>query len=267
MWTAWKRLLPGETLEWLVEPKIDGVAVSLRYENGHLKTGATRGDGERGRRHHRQPAHHAQRAAAVKGAPEILEVRGEVYMTEAGFRRVCDEMVAAGEEPFANARNATAGSLKQLDPSLVAKRPLEIVLYGLGEISDDEPADAGGAARVGCKSSDFAPAVSEACATRRKKSSPRLRNWIRIRDGFGFETDGAVIKLNSRRATRARGLHLAGAALGEGLQIRRPSRRKRKLREITVQVGRTGVLTPVAELEPVFLRGSTIAPRHAAQRR
>ena len=134
-----EKLLPGESLEWLVEPKVDGLAVSLRYEHGRFVTGATRGDGETGdditenlKTFRAIPLH-------IEDAPEVLEVRGEVYLPVSGFRRICDEMRTAGEEPFANPRNAAAGSLKQLDPAIVATRPLTIVLYSPGECSGDLP--------------------------------------------------------------------------------------------------------------------------------
>src|SRR6185295_5016106 len=134
-----EKLLPRETLEWHVEPKIDGVAISLRYEDGLFKTGATRGDGETGD----EITENLKTLRSVplrlhgKDVPEILEARGEVYLPVAGFQRIREEMIAAGEEPFANARNTAAGTLKQLDPALVAQRRLEIVLYGLGEVSDE----------------------------------------------------------------------------------------------------------------------------------
>jgi DNA ligase (NAD+) len=135
-----ERAIPGESLEWLIEPKIDGVAVGLRYERGRLAMGATRGDGETGDDITASVKTIRSVPLRITGAPDVLEVRGEVYMTQAGFRRVCDELVAAGEEPFANARNSAAGSLKLLDPRAVARRPLEIVFYGLGEVSEGSPA-------------------------------------------------------------------------------------------------------------------------------
>ena len=110
-----------------------------RYENGKFVQGATRGDGEVGDDITVNLKTIRAIPLKLEKVPEVIEIRGEVYMDTAGFRKVCDEMIAAGQEPFANARNATAGSLKQLDPSAVSRRPLHIALYGLGEISDDEP--------------------------------------------------------------------------------------------------------------------------------
>ena len=154
-----QKLLPNEKLEWVVEPKVDGVAVSLRYENGRLATGATRGDGTTGDditanlktirsvplKLHPVAANVSSRqtsAASVASkdgraltsaaTPEVLEVRGEVFMTKTGFEKLNAERKSAGEEMFANPRNAAAGSLKQLDPKIVAQRPLDTILYGIG---------------------------------------------------------------------------------------------------------------------------------------
>ena len=134
-----EKLLPGESLEWLVEPKIDGLAVNLRYERGRFVTGATRGDGEMG-------DDITENLKTIRAIPlhiaderGVIEVRGEVYLPVVAFRKICDAMRAAGEEPFANPRNAAAGSLKQLDPAIVATRPLAIVLYSPGECSGDLP--------------------------------------------------------------------------------------------------------------------------------
>lgn len=252
-----EKLVPGEPLEWLVEPKVDGVAMSLRYENGAFTTGATRGDGETGdditenlKTIRAIPLH-------LPNAPAVLEVRGEVFMTAEGFRRVCDELVAAGEEPFANARNSTAGSLKLLDPAAAAKRPLHFIAYGLGEVDGDTP-----------------PTQSETLAwlktlgfpthrwTKLCRSTEELLAAIeeldRVRDTFGFETDGAVIKLNDVALRERVGYHSRAPKWAKAWKYA-AEQAETKLNAITIQVGRTGVLTPVAELEPVFLRGSTIS--------
>ncbi len=139
------RLLPGETLEWVVEPKINGVAMNLRYDKGVFTCGATRGDGTTGdditanlRTIRSIPTRlrsvHPEAGRLAEVMPELLEARGEVYLTKAGFEKLNAERRAAGEEPFANPRNAAAGSLKQLDPRIVAKRPLDVILYGLGRV-------------------------------------------------------------------------------------------------------------------------------------
>ena len=254
------KAVPGEPLDWLVEPKVDGVAISLRYERGVLATGATRGDGEVGDDITRNLKTVRAIPLRLKGAvPSTLEVRGEVFMNLAVFSRLCEEMRAAGQEPFANPRNSAAGSLKLLDPRLVARRPLEFVAYGLGVVGDDQVVPPtqqeilDWLRTVGLRTHEW---------TRVCRSSEEILNAINelemIRDRFGFETDGAVIKLNNLRLRErvgdsARAPKWARAWKYAAVQA------TTRLRSITVQVGRTGVLTPVAELEPVVLRGSTIS--------
>jgi DNA ligase (NAD+) len=254
-----EKLLPGEPLEWHVEPKIDGVAVSLRYENGLFKTGATRGDGETGDdiTDNLRTLRSVPLRLHGSKVPEILEVRGEVYLPAAGFQRIREEMIAAGEEPFANARNTAAGALKQLDPALVAKRPLEIVLYGLGEVSD-EPPPTQAALLVWLKSFGLrAPRFTRVCPTA-GDVMVAIDELDSMRDSFGFETDGAVIKLNSLEQRERVGFHSRAPKWAKAWKYV-SEQAETRLRAITVQVGRTGVLTPVAELEPVLLRGSTIS--------
>ena len=254
-----EKLLPGETLAWHVEPKIDGVAVSLRYEHGLFKTGATRGDGETGDdiTDNLKTLRSVPLRLHGKGAPAVLEVRGEVYLPVAGFQRITEEMIADGEEPFANARNTAAGTLKQLDPALVARRPLEIVLYGLGEISSDPPPTQ---AELLSWLKSFGlrtPKFTRVCQTAEQVMAA-IDELDSIRDTFGFETDGAVIKLNSVEQRERVGYHSRAPKWAKAWKYV-AEQAETKLNGITVQVGRTGVLTPVAELEPVFLRGSTIA--------
>ncbi|MEQ1858543.1 MAG: NAD-dependent DNA ligase LigA [Chthoniobacteraceae bacterium] len=249
--------VPGEPLEWLVEPKVDGVAMSLRYERGAFTTGATRGDGETGdditanlKTIRAIPLH-------LPKAPAILEVRGEVFMTAEGFRRVCDELVAAGDEPFANARNSAAGSLKQLDPAAVAKRPLHFIAYGLGEIDGDTPATQSDTLEW-LKSLGFPTHRWTKLCHSTDELMAAIEELDRVRDSFGFETDGAVIKLNNVALRERVGYHSRAPKWAKAWKYV-AEQAETKLRDITVQVGRTGVLTPVAELEPVFLRGSTIS--------
>jgi DNA ligase (NAD+) len=266
--TSVEKLLPGEALEWSVEPKIDGVAVSLRYEEGSLKVGVTRGDGEIGDdiTQNLKTIKSLPRRLSGREIPRTLEVRGEAYLPVAGFQRICDEMRAAGEEPFANARNTAAGTLKMLDSSVVARRPLEIVLYGLGDFDGDPPATQSALLDWLHALGFPTPRWTKLCATAEELLAA-IEELDAIRDGFGFETDGAVIKLNSL-AQRA-DVEENARAQRVRVNARYPlwakawkyvaEQAETRLRAITVQVGRTGVLTPVAELEPVFLRGSTIS--------
>jgi DNA ligase (NAD+) len=252
-----EKLLPGESLEWLVEPKVDGLAVSLRYEHGRFVTGATRGDGETGdditenlKTIRAIPLH-------IEDAPEVLEVRGEVYLPVSGFRRICDEMRTAGEEPFANPRNAAAGSLKQLDPAIVATRPLAIVLYSPGECSGELPPTQS-TLLAWLKQLGFpVPRFQKLCHAADEVFAA-IEELDKVRDDFGYETDGAVIKLNQVALREKAGYTSRFPRWAKAWKYL-AEQAETRLRDITVQVGRTGALTPVAELEPVFLRGSTIS--------
>ena len=252
-----EKLLPGEPLEWLVEPKIDGVAVSLRYEQGVFAVGATRGDGETGDDITENLKTLRSVPLRLNGAPDVLEVRGEVYMAAAGFRRICDAMIAEGEEPFVNPRNATAGSLKLLDPRVVSKRPLEIVLYGKGDFSGEEPPTQAALLQQLRLLGFPVPTFQRICHTTEEVFAA-IVELDQVRDAFGFETDGAVIKLN-QVALRERAGYTARFPRWAKAWKYLSEQAETRIREITIQVGRTGTLTPVAELEPVFLRGSTIS--------
>lgn len=252
-----EKLLPGETLEWFVEPKVDGVAVSLSYENGIFSLGATRGDGERGDDITQNLKTIRSLPLRLKEAPQFLEVRGEVYIPLDGFERCCEEMRAAGDEPFANPRNAAAGSLKLLDPRVVARRPLDVFLYGIGELSEDGPltqeALVGWLAKLGFRTLPFHRLCRNAAEV-----VDAIKTLDGVRDGFGFETDGAVIKLNRIDLREIAGSTTRAPRWARAYKFV-PEQAETVLRNITIQVGRTGALTPVAELEPVFLRGSTIS--------
>ncbi|MGC8743597.1 MAG: NAD-dependent DNA ligase LigA [Verrucomicrobiia bacterium] len=278
-------------LEWVVEPKIDGVAVSLRYENGLLTVGATRGDGETGDNiteniktiksvplripvfpgstDKKSDSQNQQPELKLPGfkenefsLPEVVEVRGEVYMPLEGFEKLNREQEATGGEKFANPRNATAGSLKQLDPRIVAQRPLDTIFYGLGLV-------------IKQNDSIYVPKTQVELINWLKKLGFKTpeRYWIckneqelidaineldKIRHSFGYETDGAVIKLNSFELRELCGTTAKAPKWAIAYKYA-PERAMTKLKGITVQVGRTGALTPVAELEPVELAGSVIS--------
>jgi DNA ligase (NAD+) len=254
-----EKLVPGEPLEWLIEPKVDGVAINLRYEGGVFVLGATRGDGEMGDDITANLRTLRSIPLRLRGGevPEVLEVRGEIYMPAAGFRRVCDEMATAGEEPFANPRNAAAGSLKLLDPGSVARRPLEFVAYGLGEVSGPVPPTQWGMLEW-LRGLGLPVHRWKKIARSAEEIMAAIDELDRLRDGFGFETDGAVIKLNDIALRERVGFHSRAPKWARAWKYAAEQAATR-LRAITIQVGRTGVLTPVAELDPVLLRGSTIS--------
>jgi len=256
--TRVQKLLPQQTLAWTVEPKIDGLAVSLRYENGSLTIGATRGDGTMGDNitSNLKTIRSLPLRLSHRSVPRVLEVRGEVYMTRAGFQKLNAERAAAGEEVFANPRNSAAGSLKQLDPRIVAKRPLSIVLYGLGYLEGRPPETQHGLLEWLKELGFKTPEKTWLCHSEAELFDA-INELEKLRHGFTYETDGAVIKLDNFAlreevgyTSKAPRWAIAYKYAAEQAQTR--------LNGITIQVGRTGVLTPVAELEPVFLAGSTI---------
>jgi DNA ligase (NAD+) len=254
-----QRLLPREKLGWVVEPKVDGVAINLRYENGRFTMGATRGDGVTGDDITTNLRTLRSIPLQIKSGdvPEVMEVRGEVYLPVAGFKKINAERVAQGEEPFANPRNAAAGSLKQLDPRIVAKRPLTMVVYGLGEIRAAEPPQTHADALHFLKEFGFkTPEKTWKC-----DSADELVNAVNeleeLRKNFSYETDGAVIKLDSF-AQRERAGFTAKAPRWAIAYKYEAEQAETTLKNISIQVGRTGALTPVAELEPVHLAGTVV---------
>ena len=251
---------------YVVELKIDGVAVSLRYEDGALALGATRGDGEQGddiTANLRTIRSIPLRIPEDRARFNNIEVRGEVYLPHDGFRKL-NALREEREEPlFANPRNATAGSLKLRDPRIVAERPLRVFLYTLrfedeaGALAEQPELDSH-FLRLGWLAEQGFPTNREA---RRFETIAEVidfcHDWEDRRDSLSYDIDGMVIKVDSI------GLH---GELGATMKSPRwaiaskfaAQRAVTRLREIRRQVGRTGVVTPVAELEPVFLAGSTI---------
>jgi DNA ligase (NAD+) len=258
--TRVQKLLPHKTLSWLVEPKIDGLAINLRYENGVLTIGSTRGDGVQGDdiTSNLRTIRSLPLRLARADLPRVLEVRGEVYMTRAGFKKLNEERAAAGEEVFANARNSAAGSLKQLDPRLVAKRPLSILLYGLGEIQGGTAPETQHEMLQWLKELGFkTPEKTWLCHSEADLIAA-IDELDKLRHGFTYETDGAVIKLDDFALREQVGYTSKAPRWAIAYKFA-PEQAETRLNGITIQVGRTGVLTPVAELEPVFLAGSTIS--------
>jgi DNA ligase (NAD+) len=252
------RLLPNEKIPVVIEPKVDGVAVSALYENGKLKYAATRGDGLVGDDITQNIKTIKSVPHQLRGAPpKILEVRGEAYLDKAGFEKLNKERQAAGLPLFANPRNAAAGSLKHLDPSVVAKRPLGMVFYGTGATEGGD---------VDLHSKIFAVFRRLGLPTHEDwwlaDSVDKILNAIRdldeIRSDFPYETDGAVIKVDALEQ-RAR-LGFTAKSPRWAIAYKYAAERvETKLLDIKIQVGRTGILTPVAMLEPVLVSGSTVS--------
>ena len=253
-----KRLDSDEPVAYVIEPKIDGSAVSLVYEHGRFVRGATRGDGLRGEDVSVNLRTIRSIPLTLRGeAPPLLEVRGEVYFPLSGFRRFNEEQVAAGKAPAPNPRNAAAGSLRQLDSRVTAARPLAIWVYGTGYREGVAPGThfetLAWLRERGFRTNPFAErlesidAVAAACA-----------DWEQRRAQLDYEIDGIVVKVDSFEQQRRLG------ALHERPRWARaykwaPLTAETKLLQIMIRVGRTGALNPWAILEPVEVGGVTIS--------
>ncbi len=244
-------------VELVAEPKLDGLAVELVYENGVLTSGSTRGDGFTGedvtsniRTIRSVPQHLIEKGGTV---PSLLEARGEVYMEKKRFDDMNRRQAEAGEKLFANPRNAAAGSLRQLDPRITASRPLDIFLYGVGRVT-------GARFETHAESLDFLRSVglktvrqSRVCKSI-DEALEYYREMMSRRDDLPYETDGVVLKVNDLEQQEALGVRSRSPR--HAIAAKFPARQETtKLLDITVQVGRTGALTPVAELEPVRVGG------------
>jgi DNA ligase (NAD+) len=247
-------LPPGAPLDFVAEPKIDGLSINLTYEKGRFVHGATRGDGTEGEDVSANLRTMKSVPARLKGhAPALIEIRGEVFMTKSDFLAMNEAQAAAGQKVFANPRNAAAGSLRQLDASITAGRPLSLFAYAMGE-------------------------ASEQVAETHWEYLERLRHWgfqvnplskrvegeaaaaefqanIAVeRSGLGYDIDGVVYKLNDLALQRRLGF--VGRAPRWAIAWKFPAEQAMTvLKEIRIQVGRTGALTPVARLEPVNVGG------------
>jgi len=246
-----------DAIRYVVELKVDGVAISLRYEGGKLALGATRGDGTQGddvtanlRTVRGIPA------ALSDGPPTVLEVRGEVYMTHTELLRLNEARVAEGEAPLANPRNTTAGTLKLLDPKMCAKRRLKFVAHGLGDSGGLEMKSY---AEVLAKLREWGIPTSPETAVFDDIEAVigHAREWASRRTTLDYPTDGLVIKVDdlgqrARLGSRSKSPRWVIAYKYEAEQA------VTRVEAITIQVGRTGKLTPVAELLPVQLAGTTV---------
>jgi len=256
------KLFGREDLAYVVEPKIDGIAVSLTYEKGAFVRAVTRGSGFEGddiTANAKTIRTLPSRLKAVRGArlPDVIEIRGEIYMTLAEFERINREREEAGEVLYANPRNLTAGTIKQLDPREVARRKLEIVLYGVGFC---EPAVMETQSGVhGLVRAWGLPAVEKFWTTHGiDETWKTVQELDKLRHSFAYGTDGAVVKLDSLAQQREAGSTSKAPRWAIAYKFA-AERAETRLNAITVQVGRTGVLTPVAELEPVVLAGTTVS--------
>jgi len=254
-----EKLLPAITLRWTIEPKVDGVALSLTYRDGILDLAATRGDGTTGDDVTQNIRTIRSIPLRLEGkVPALVEIRGEVYLPKKKFAALNVEREKEGEPPFANPRNAAAGSLKLLDSSIVARRGLDAVFYGLGAIEGGAAPDTQAGLLQWLRKAGLpvVPKFWEAGNTEEVRHA--IAALEKIRHDFSFETDGAVIKLDEFRRREQVGSTSKAPRWAMAYKYE-AERARTKLNDITVQVGRTGALTPVAELEPVPIAGSRVA--------
>lgn len=246
-------------MHYVCEPKMDGVAVELIYHDGVLAMGATRGDGVNGENVTANIKTVRSIPLKLLGgpAPRILNVRGEVFMDREDFEQLNRKQIEAGEKPYANPRNLTAGSLKQLDPRITASRPLKFFTYGLGEIRGESIA---GQWDFLSRAKEWGLPVNELSrfCTRSEEVSEYYSTILEKRNALPYEIDGIVVKLNDfslqeQAGTRARSPRWAVAWKFP------PHEERTRVLDIEVQVGRTGALTPVARLEPVRVGGVTVS--------
>lgn len=254
-------LITGEDTEYSVEPKIDGLSVSLIYENGVFVRGATRGDGIVGE-------DVTENLRTIKSIPlklkepiPYLNVRGEVYMPRGVFEEINEVRAEEGLSLFANPRNAAAGSLRQLDPKIAAARRLEIFIFNLQEGSlyaDGREAKTHSETLTRMEELGFTVLPEWKVLTGIENISEHIKTLGELRQSLSFDMDGAVVKINdlAKRITVGEGTSTPKWAVAYKYP---PEEKQTKLLSVDIQVGRTGVLTPTANLEPVRLAGTTVS--------
>jgi len=254
-----RKWLGEESVEYVVEPKVDGLGIALMYEGGALVRGATRGDGRVGE--DVTSNIRTIRSIPLKLKPEgglrNVEVRGEVYMPAQGLQRLNEEREADGEPIFANARNAAAGSIRQLDPRIAASRPLDAYFYTLSYSSDNMPGS-----HHGCLDAMKASGLRVSPHTRVFGSVDEvlehIASWDSKRDGLGYDIDGMVVKVDSLSQQQRLGYTAKNPRWAIAYKYP-PKQKVTKLLDVVFQVGRTGALTPVAYLDPVEIGGVTVS--------
>jgi DNA ligase (NAD+) len=253
------KALKGEKPAYLVELKIDGVAISLTYENGKLSVGATRGDGDSGDdvTHNLRTVTGVPLKLTCKNAPRLFEARGEVYMTRADFARLNENRMKEGLEAFANPRNSTAGSLKLLDPKQCAQRKLRLFAYALGGVDGLEVKSQSETLRV-LESYGFPVNPHYKRLETIDEVIEWCESWKDKRNDLPFDTDGMVIKVDDLAQREKLGITSKSPRWVVAYKFAAEQALTR-LKDIELQVGKLGTLTPVAHLEPVKLAGTTVA--------
>ena len=251
--------LDVDAVVYSAEPKIDGLAVSVRYERGRLVQAATRGDGSAGE----EVTANARTIASLPlrllgNAPEVFEARGEVFMTRQSFDRLNRRAAEAGEKTFANPRNAAAGSLRQLDPRVTASRALDIFFYGVGASEGWTSPASQGEVRDALRAFGLRSCPEAEIVTGVEGCIAYYARIAGLRDTLGYDIDGVVYKVD--RLDWQRELGFVARAPRWAIAHKFPAQEETTtVRGIDFQVGRTGALTPVARLEPVFVGGVTVS--------
>jgi DNA ligase (NAD+) len=256
-----QRLLPAQRFAYVVEPKIDGLGVALLYTRGVLTRGATRGDGRIGE-------NITQNLRAIKRVPlrlrgpladlERLEVRGEIYMPRTAFAQLNQQLEEEGQEPFANPRNAAAGSLRLLDPKLSARRPLDIFLYTLGYAEPAHPYPTHWDAMQGLQQAGLKINPRTARCANLDEVIVYCQRLEEQRHELDYDADGVVVKVDSIRFQAELGTTAHHPRWAIAFKFTAQQATSRVL-AINISVGRTGALTPTADLEPVHIAGVTVS--------
>ena len=255
-----RKIFEADALPYVVEPKIDGVAISLTYVQGKLERAVTRGNGAEGDVVTQNVLHISELPRQLEGSriPEVIEIRGEIYMTHGEFLRINEEREKAGAPLYANPRNLAAGTVKLLDPKEARQRKLELVLYGLGACEPEHLFE---------RQSEFHAAIVEwQLPTVEKSWGSRnadeawnaIKELDELREGFAYPTDGAVVKLDSIMGQREAGATAKAPRWAIAYKFE-TEQCETVLLGIETQVGRTGAVTPVAHLEPVVVAGTTVS--------
>ncbi len=258
---AWHRrlvhILGDVPLAFVCELKIDGAAVSLVYEHGRFTRGATRGDGQRGEDVTANLRTIRSLPLRLRAdPPPLVEVRAEVYLTREALEALNRERIARGEPPFANPRNAAAGSLRQLDPQVTASRPLDLFVYGVGAVAGME-LPTHGETLAWLQAAGFRTNPHTRRCTSLEEVRAYVREWTARHRDLPYETDGVVVKVDS--VAQQAELGATSQAPRWAIAYKFPAEQAvTRVSDIVVYVGRTGALTPVAVLEPVAVSGVTV---------
>lgn len=253
-----EKRFPGQQLKYLVEPKIDGVAVSISYEGGAFVRAVTRGNGIEGDDITQNVKHIAGLPRKIDNAPEVLEVRGEIYMRHEEFERINAERKKQGEALYANPRNLAAGTVKLLDPGQARRRRLEIVLYGIGACEPGDYFSHQAGIQEQLKAWRFPVLEKYWLADGIGNAWNAIEELDALRRQFSYPTDGAVVKLDDFKLQEEAGFTAKAPRWAIAYKFE-AERAETRLKEISLQIGRTGAVTPVAILEPVQLAGTTVS--------